>query len=115
MRGSPSEAEPHIFDAPERIRDQDSGPCGTPQQLPMWHEPIPERHPRVTTILKILACWGVGSIALGLWIGPMLRLATADRVGLDGPGAAPEADGVPIVDLAQPSVLLGAIAPSARV
>lgn len=76
----------------------------------------------MTTILKILACWGVGSIALGLWIGPMLRLATADfadRIGCDGPGAAPEAHGVPIVDFAQPSVqpsvLLGAIAPSARV
>jgi hypothetical protein len=52
--------------------------------------------PRVTTILKILACWGVGSIALGLWIGPMLRLATtdfADRIGgLDGPNA-PDAHG----------------------
>ena len=30
------------------------------------------------TILKILACWGCGSIALGLWIGPMLRSATVD-------------------------------------
>jgi hypothetical protein len=50
----------------------------------------------VTTILKILACWGVGSIALGLWIGPMLRFATSDfagRIGeLDGPNA-PEAHG----------------------
>ena len=39
---------------------------------------------------------GVGSIALGLWIGPMLRFATSDfagRIGeLDGPNA-PEAHG----------------------
>jgi hypothetical protein len=50
----------------------------------------------MTTIVRILACWGVGSIALGLWIGPMLRLATtdfADRIGgLDGPNA-PDAHG----------------------
>ena len=49
----------------------------------------------MTTILKILAYWGVGSIALGLWIGPMLRLAAADSAdrigGLDGPGASAEA------------------------
>ena len=30
------------------------------------------------TVLKILACWGLGSIAVGLWIGPLLRLATAE-------------------------------------
>jgi hypothetical protein len=52
----------------------------------------------VITILKILACWGCGSIALGLLIGPMLRSATADLAdcigGLDGPNA-PDANGVP--------------------
>jgi hypothetical protein len=73
----------------------------------------------VTTILKILACWGVGSIALGLWIGPMLRLATADfadRIGgLDGPGAAPEAHGVPYRQFCSAKCIACATAPSARV
>ena len=69
----------------------------------------------MTTILKILACWGVGSIALGLWIGPMLRLATAefaDRIGgLDGP-TPPTPMAFLIVDFVQPSVLLARTAPS---
>jgi hypothetical protein len=45
----------------------------------MLEKPIPERHRHVTTVLEIFACWGIGSIAVGLWIGPMLRLATAEQ------------------------------------
>jgi hypothetical protein len=41
-------------------------------------EANPERHPCVTVVLTILAGWGFSSIAVGLWIGPMLRLATAE-------------------------------------
>ena len=74
--------------------------------------------PRVTTILKILACWGVGSIALGLWIGPMLRLATAefaDRIGgLDGPNA-PDAHGVPHRRFYSAKCIAFAIPPPAKV
>jgi hypothetical protein len=69
----------------------------------------------VITALKILACWGAGSIALGLWIGPMLRSATvdlADRIGgLDGPDA-PDANGVPYRRFCSTECIACAIAPS---
>jgi hypothetical protein len=62
-----------------------------------------ERKPEdqeVITALKILACWGAGSVAFGLWVGPMLRLATVDLddsiAGFDGL-KAPDANGVPEV------------------
>jgi hypothetical protein len=61
----------------------------------------------VTTMLKILACWGVGSIAFGLWIGPMLRLATADfadHIGeRDGPPLDAHGDSAPSQGLTAPA------------